>query len=135
MFAAQRWKGRRTGPLCKLTPSLVVLLHPAAIHLVDIAGKKCKKNTFSKRTNSRRTCVRRSIEAKFFFYIKKSLKTITQKHYFIVQKHNYTLMFKYRFSRPISAKNHSKSLTCVQIHAFPPNPLKLGFLFSFNSNA
>ena len=48
VFAAQRWKRRRTGPLCKLTPSLVVLLHPAAIHLVEIArclmfdrGKVC----------------------------------------------------------------------------------------------
>ena len=46
VFAAQRWKRRRTGPLCKLTPSLVVLLHPAAIHLVDIAGKMQEKNFF-----------------------------------------------------------------------------------------
>ena len=37
---------------CKLTPSVVVLLHPAAIHLVDIAGRMQEK-PFSKRTNSR----------------------------------------------------------------------------------
>ena len=43
VFAAQRWKRRRTGQLGKLTPSLVVLLHPAAIHLVDIAGKMQEK--------------------------------------------------------------------------------------------
>ena len=46
VFAAQRWKRCRTGPLCKLTPSLVVLLHPAAIHLVDIAGKMQENNFF-----------------------------------------------------------------------------------------
>ena len=32
VFAAQRWKRRRTGPVCKLTHFLVVLLPPAAIH-------------------------------------------------------------------------------------------------------
>ena len=46
VFAAQRWKRRRTGQLGKLTPSLVVLLHPAAIHLVDIAEKMQEQNLF-----------------------------------------------------------------------------------------
>ena len=70
VFAAQRWKRRRTGQLGNLTPSLVVLLHPAAIHLVDIAGKLQEKNFSNVQTHVQdlnvlaRTCVRCSIEAK-----------------------------------------------------------------------
>jgi hypothetical protein len=37
----------------KTDPSLVVLLHPAAIHLVGIAEKMPEKKNFSQRTNSR----------------------------------------------------------------------------------
>ena len=69
VFAAQR-KRRRTGQLGKLTLFLIVLLHPAAIHLVDIAGKMQEKNFSNVQTHVQdlnvlaRTCVRCSIEAK-----------------------------------------------------------------------
>ena len=42
---------------CRLTPSLVVLLHPAAIHLVGIAGKMQEKTFFETYKLATRTCM------------------------------------------------------------------------------
>ena len=46
------------GNRCRLTPSLVVLLHPAAIHLVGIVGKMPEKCLFliTKQTYRLTTC-------------------------------------------------------------------------------